>query len=482
LTRRLILTLLLLVLVVVPSTERGSSAQSNLRRWESSEASPTIDPVVADLQERTFRFFWDTANTTNGLIPDRYPTPSYASIAAVGFALTTYPIGVERGYITREQAIERVLTTLRFLYNAPQSPEARGASGYKGFFYHYLDMKSGERFEDVELSTVDTAILVAGVLFCQSYFDRSKPEEEEIRRIADRIYRRVDWRWAQSNPPGISLGWTPADGFIKYDWRGYNEGMLVYLLALGSPTFPVGPDAWTEWTSTYELHWRNHFGQEYLSFGPQFGHQYTHVWIDLRKVQDAYMRRQGLDYFENSRRATYAQQAYAIHNPKRCKGYGAVFWGITASDGPADAEIDDGGMRRVFHSYRARGIDLTGRYDDCTLAPTAVAASMPFAPELAVPAVLAMHELFGEHIYSKYGFLDAFNQTWSFDAPLRHGRQVPSFGWVDGDYLGIDQGAIFAMIENYRSAMIWRVTRKNAYVRRGLEQAGFSGGWLVAAQ
>src|SRR5262249_45774097 len=148
--------------------------------------------------------------------------------------------------------------------------------------------------------------------------------------------------------PGISLGWTPADGFIKYDWRGYNEGMLVYLLALGSPTFPVGPDAWTEWTSTYELHWRNHFGQEYLSFGPQIGHQYTHVWIDLRKVQDAYMRRQGLDYFENSRRATYAQQAYAIHNPKRCKGYGAVFWGITASDGPADAEIDDGGMRRVF--------------------------------------------------------------------------------------------------------------------------------------
>src|SRR5262245_55638492 len=198
-TRPLTLTMLLLATVlVVPSAERGPSASSHRRSWESSEASRTIDPVVADLQERTFRFFWDTANTANGLIPDRYPSPSYASIAAVGFALTTYPIGVERGYITREQAIERVLTTLRFLYNAPQSAQARGASGYKGFFYHYLDMKTGARFEDVELSTVDTAILMAGVLFCQTYFDRPKAEEEEIRRLADRIYRRVDWRWAQS--------------------------------------------------------------------------------------------------------------------------------------------------------------------------------------------------------------------------------------------------------------------------------------------
>src|SRR5499427_10852946 len=257
--------LLVIVLVVVPSAERGSNAPSDFRRWESSEALRTIDPVVADLQERTFRFFSDTANTTNGLIPDRYPTPSYASIAAVGFALTTYPIGVERGYITREQAIERVLTTLKFLSNAPQSAEARGTSGYKGFFYHYLDMKTGERFEDTELSTVDTAILVAGVLFCQTYFDRPKPQEEEIRQIADQIYRRVDWRWAQSNPPGISLGWTPAEGFIKYDWRGYNEGMLVYLLALGSPTFPVGPDAWSEWTSAYDAQRGTGFGQELLT-------------------------------------------------------------------------------------------------------------------------------------------------------------------------------------------------------------------------
>jgi len=442
--------------------------------------SGTLDPFILELQERTFHFFWDTANIENGLIPDRYPTPSYSSIAAVGFGLTTYPIGVERGYITREQARERVLTTLQFFYNAPQSSDVRGATGYRGFFYHYLDMKTGLRFGDSELSTVDTAILLAGVLFCESYFDQ--PDEAEIRWLADQIYRRVDWRWAQPNAPAISHGWSPTEGFLKYDWRGYNEAMLVYLLALGSPTFGVGRDAWAEWTSTYDRHWRALFGQEYLSFPPLFGHQYTHVWLDLRNIQDAYMRRRGLNYFENSRRATYAQQAYAIANPRRCKDYGATIWGITASDGPADVELEDADGRRAFHTYRARGIDLTGRHDDCTLAPTAAVASIPFAPELAIPAVLAMHGRFGKFIYSKYGFLDAFNATFQSDVPLHHGRHVPGFGWVDDDYLGIDQGASFAMIENYRSALIWRVTHKNPYLRRGLEQAGFSGGWLAKAR
>src|SRR5262249_42424121 len=206
---------------------------------------------------------------------------------------------------------------------------------------------------------------------CKSYFDRPVPEEEEIRFLADQIYRRVDWRWAQPNAPAISHGWSPAEGFLKYDWRGYNEAMLVYLLALGSPTFGVGRDAWTEWTSTYDRHWRAQFGQEYLNFPSLFGHQYTHVWLDLRNIQDAYMRRRGFSYFENSRRATYAQQAYAIANPRRCRDYGATVWGITASDGPADVELEDAGGRRAFYTYRARGIDSTGRPDDCTLAPTA---------------------------------------------------------------------------------------------------------------
>jgi len=441
-----------------------------------------IDPVLLDIQERTFRFFWETANPDNGLIPDRHPTPSYSSIAAVGFGLTIYPVGVERGYITREQARERVLKTLRFFVDAPQGPEARGMTGHRGFFYHFLDMKTGARYGDSELSTVDTAILLAGALFCQSYFDGPDRDEVEIRNLADSIYRRVDWRWAQRNAPAISLGWTPEEGFLKYDWRGYNEAMLVYLLALGSPTFPVGLDAWNEWTSTYDKYWGTFFGQEFLSFGPLFGHQYTHVWTDLRNIRDAYMRRRDLDYFENSRRAVYAQRAYAMANPRSCRDYGDTMWGITASDGPVDVIIEDMNGRRRFRSYAARGIDVGGRFDDCTLAPTAVVASLPFAPELVIPATLAMHQRFGEHIYSKYGFLDAFNRTFTYNIPVRHGRHVPEFGWVAGDYLGIDQGAILTMIENYRSALIWRVMRKNTYLRRGLQQAGFSGGWLGPGQ
>ena len=482
--RAAILVALLTVPLVTVPVPGLSSKGPNLQTWrfELSGPAPATDPFISELQERTFRFFWDTANPENGLVPDRYPTPSYSSIAAVGFGLTTYPIGVERGYITREQARERVLATLRFFYAAPQSSEPRGAAGFRGFFYHYLDMQTGERFGDSELSTVDTAILLAGMLFCQSYFDRPQLEEAQIRSLTELIYRRVDWRWAQPKAPAITHGWSPSEGFLEYDWRGYNEAMLVYLLALGSPTFPVGADAWKEWTSTYDRHWRKLFGQEYLNFAPLFGHQYTHVWVDLRNIQDAYMRRRGLTYFENSRRATYAQQAYAIANPRGCKGYGANIWGITASDGPADVEVDDAGSRRVFHTYRARGIDPAGHHDDCTLAPTAAVASMPFAPELAIPAVLAMHGRFGPIIYSKYGFFDAFNPTFSFDVPLRHGRHVPGFGWVDGDYVGIDQGAIFAMIENHRSALIWSVMRKNPYLRRGLEQAGFSGGWLATAR
>ncbi|HVO88182.1 MAG TPA: glucoamylase family protein [Casimicrobiaceae bacterium] len=444
--------------------------------------SPIVDPFLIDLEERTFRFFWDTANPKNGLIPDRYPTPSYASIAAVGFALTAYPVGVERGYVTREQARQRVLRTLRFLYNGPQGPHATGMTGYKGFYYHFLDMKTGVRFEGSELSTVDTAILLAGALFCQTYFDGSNAEETEIRHLVDEIYRRVDWHWAQPRAPAISHGWTPEDGYLEYDWRGYNEAMLVYLLALGSPTHPVGPEAWTEWTSTYDSNWHTLFGQQFLTFSPLFGHQYTHVWLDFRKIQDAYMRRQGIDYFENSRRAIYAQQAYAIANPLKCKDYGATIWGITASDGPAEVEMDIAGGKRKYRAYSARGIGGASAHDDCTLAPTATVASIPFAPELAIAAVLDMNRRFGQHIYSTYGFLDAFNPSFDYDVPLQHGQCLTGFGWVDNDYLGIDQGAIFAMIENYRSEMIWRVMHRNSYVRRGLERAGFSGGWLTASR
>jgi hypothetical protein len=432
-----------------------------------------------ELQERTFRYFWDNADPETGLVPDRYPTPSFASIAAVGFALTAYPIGVERGYVTREAARERVLKTLRFFRNAPQGSEATGTAGYNGFFYRYLDMKTGRRSGDIELSTVDTALLLGGMLFCQSYFDRSDDGEAEIRRLVEEIYGRVNWRWAQVREPAISHGWTPESSFLAYDWRGYNEAMLVYILALGSPTHEVAPSAWEEWGRDYQHNWGTVYGQTYLNFVPLFGHQYSHVWVDFRGIVDAPMRKTGIDYFENSRRATYAQRGYAIANPMRWIGYGENVWGLTASDGSADVELTFSGETRRFRTYYARGVGAVS-IDDGTIAPTAAAASIAFAPEIVIPAVEEMHRRYGEYIYGKYGFYDAFNPSFDYDVPVQHGRRIPGFGWVDSDYLGIDQGPILAMIENYRTGLIWRMTRANAHIRRGLVRAGFTGGWLNA--
>ena len=292
---------------------------------------------AADLEERTFRWFWDTANPENGLVPDRWPTPSFSSIAAVGFGLTAYPIGAENGWITRQQAAERTLTTLRFMYELPQGPEATGVAGYKGFFYHFLDMNTGLRFQQVELSTIDTTLLLGGALFCREYFDGASETEEAIRAYADSLYERVDWTWIQPRAPYVSMGWHPESGFIQADWQGYNEAMLLYILAFASPTHAIDPGAWDAWTSTYR--WAAWYGYDHVNFAPLFGHQYSHVWIDFRGIQDDYMRARGIDYFENSRRATLAQRGYAIVNPNDWNGYGADFWGLTASDGPLDTTI-----------------------------------------------------------------------------------------------------------------------------------------------
>ena len=441
---------------------------------------PQLTPLFDDLEKRTFDYFWDTAMPDNGLIPDRYPySEPFSSVAAIGFGLTAYGIGVERGYVTREQAVQRVLLTLRFLEGLPQGSRAEGMAGYRGFYYHFLNLKSGARYADwVELSSVDTALLLGGVLFTQSYFDQKTPEEREIRHLADTIYRRVEWPWMQARPPLIAMGWYPGQGYLPYDWEGYNEGMLVYILALGSPTQGVGADAWDAWTKTYPRSWGTFEGQEYLGFGPQFGHQYSHVWIDFRGIRDAYMRKHGFDYFENSRRATYAQRAYAIANPMGWKLYGENTWGLTASDGPQGANLDYDGSLREFRHYSARGAGLADAFDDGTIAPTAAAASLPFAPEIVIPAVEEMYKAYGKEIYSKYGFLDSFNPSFSYDIPLKTGHIVPGFGWVASDYLGIDQGPILAMIENYRDDFVGKVMRKNSYIWRGLERAGFEGGWL----
>jgi hypothetical protein len=456
---------------VVPASPRAPR-----RRLERLD----VDPFIDELQRRTFRWFSDTANPVNGLVPDRWPTPSFSSVAAVGFGLTAVPIGAEHGWITRAQAAERVLVTLRFLRDAPQGPNAEGMTGYRGFFYHFVDMTTGARYRDVELSTVDTTWLIAGVLFCQSYFDRDDPDEAEIRALADEIYRRVEWSWAQPRPPLVTMGWTPERGFHDLDWRGYDESMMVYILALGSPTFAIDPEAWPEFCRTYT--WGSLYGYEHVTFAPLFGHQFTHAWIDFRGIRDAYMAGRGIDYAENTRRATLGQRAYAIANPRGFAGYGADVWGLTACDGAGDFTATVAGHAVTFMSYAARGVSATEVRDDGTIAPYAAASSLPFAPEVAIPALEAMHARWGDYLWTDYGFVDAFNPTLNFAHPgIRFGRLVPGVGWFNTDYLGIDQGPLVLMIENYRSGLVWQVMRRNPYVVAGLRRAGFTGGWLADA-
>jgi hypothetical protein len=433
------------------------------------------EAFLDDVQRRAFQFFWDTTNPANGLARDRYPTPSFASMAAVGFALTAYPIGVRRGFVSRSAAAQRTLATLRFLADAPQGDAPSGMTGHKGFFYHFVDMERGVRFEQTELSTVDTALLLGGMLFAQGFFDR--PAEAEIRELVDRIHARVDWRWSQARPPTVALGWSPEKGHLPYDWIAYSEAMLVYILALGSPTHALGPRSWQAWSAGLPKHWGVEEGQEMVRFPPLFGHQYSHIWVDFRGIRDAFMREKGLDYFENSRRATLAQHAYALRNPMQWNGYGPRLWGLTACDGPADVTVQVDGQTRTFRTYSARG---PGQFDDGTVAPTAVGGSVPFAPELCIDTLKAMRADHGDHLYGQYGFLDSLNPSVPPTLPLKHGRHVPGRGWYDGDYLGIDQGPILAMIENYRSGLVWEVMRSSPHIRRGLQRAGFTGGWLSA--
>ena len=443
-------------------------------------AKPELPPLFRDIERRTFQFFWDTTNEVNGLTPDRYPSRPFSSIASVGFALTAYPIGIENNWVSRNQAVDRTLLTLKFFRDMPQGPQATGKGAYKGFYYHFLDMQKGERYNSwVELSSVDTSLLMMGVLFAQSYYDRDEPREKEIREIAEELYRRVDWNWLQQNKPLVSMGWFPESGFIPHDWMGYNEAMMLYVLALGSPTHPVSPEAWQVWARTYNDDWGVYQGQEFLAFGPMFGHQYSHVWIDFRGIQDDFMRERGMDYFENSRRATLAQREYAINNPMKWKDYGENVWGLTASDGPQQTVQEFRGEQREFRHYSARGAGLRENFDDGTIAPTAAISSLPFAPEVVIPATLEMHERYGEYLYSSYGFLDSFNRSFDFDIPLKTGRLVPGEGWVASDYIGIDQGPILTMIANYRNGFVWEVMKKNAHIRTGLERAGFTGGWLT---
>ena len=415
------------------------------------------------LQRLTFDYFLKETNPENGLVPDSTRQGSPCSITATGFALAAYPVGVERRFLTRKDAIKRTLTTLRFFSSSSHGAEP-DATGYKGFYYHFLDMKTGRRTWDCELSTIDSTFLIAGALTAAEYFNRDTKGEREIRRLADGIYRRADWRWAQNRGATVTHGWKPESGFIKHRWQGYNEALILYILGLASPTHPLPAKSYQAWTRTYE--WKKLYGHEFLYAGPLFIHQLSQMWVDFRGIQDDYMRKHASDYFENSRRATYIQQQYAIRNPRHFKGYGEYIWGLTASDGPGPASKKIGGKLRRFYDYSARGVP--NGPDDGTLAPWGVVASLPFAPEIVLPSIQYFEDTFPE-MTSKYGFKCSFNPTFSTAA---------SSEWISKGYYGLDQGPIVLMIENYRSGFLWELMRRCPYIVKGLRRAGFAGGWL----
>jgi hypothetical protein len=416
------------------------------------------------LERSASAYFRHETDEETGLVRDCSREGAPASIAGSGFALTCYPIAAERGYLPREIAAARTLRALRFLWNAPHG-ETSDAIGSHGFFYHFLDMRTGRRVWNCEVSTIDSTILFAGALVAREYFDGDDSSEREIRSLAEALYLRADWEWAFNGGPMVSLGWRPRRGFIKYSWGGYSEALILYVLALGSPSHPLPASSYAAWCKGYR--WIKLYETELLYAGPLFIHQLSHSWIDFRGIQDAYMRERGIDYFENSRRATLVQREYARRNPRGFTGYDADCWGITASDGPGPAHRKIHGVERRFWHYRARGIPHGP--DDGTLSPWALMASLPFAPDLVIPSVEAVAQRYPE-LQRAYGFACSFNPTFG----AAHGGA----GWVSPAHYAINQGPVALMIENFRSELIWRLLRRSPYVVEGLRRAGFEGGWL----
>jgi hypothetical protein len=417
--------------------------------------------LLGQLQKAAFNYFVEHADPTTGLVADTSRKGSPASIAVVGFALSCYPIGAERGWIARADAATQTLKALRFFWNSPQGPGA-DATGYKGFYYHFLDMRTGLRVWQCELSPIDTTLLLAGMLTAAAYFTARTAEETEIRTLAEDLYRRIDWRWAQNGRDTVAQGWKPECGFLHSGWHGYSEATILYVLGLASPTFPLPSTSFAAWTSTYQ--WENIYGYDFLYAGPLFIHLFSHAWIDFRGIQDGFMREKGCDYFENSRRAVSIQREYAARNPHGFIGYGPNFWGVTAGDGPGNLDLRENGQNRRFFGYTDRGAPF-GR-DDGTIAPWGMLAALPFSPPSALTAIRRMLERY-PNICVGLRLSSGFNPS-----------LVDRGGWISEGHCGLDQGIVVMMIENYRSGLIWNLMRSCPYPAIGLRRAGFEGGWL----
>jgi len=422
--------------------------------------TPGEEAMLDSLQHKTFLFFLNEHHSEKGIVKDRSATWAPASIASTGFGIPSFAIGAERKWITREQAAEITLKILKFFANSVQSTDTN-ATGYKGFYYHFLRMNSGTREWKCELSSIDTGILMMGILFARNYYNGDNETENQIRLLAATLLGRIDWNFLQlsasaKHPNAISMAWSPEKGLLDFGWSGYNEGLFLYVLAAGSGMKNV-EQSYDSWLSTYE--WKTPYkGLSHVAFPPLFGHQFSQAFIDYRGLADKYMKEKGIDYFENSRRATYVQRKYATDNPKGWTGYDSLCWGVTACDGPGE-QYNFGDKKFIGYAGRGTSGPDYNYFDDGTIAPYGPISSLPFAPEIVFPTIKSMNTKYGKLLWGKYGYYDSFNLTAK---------------WVDNDFLGIDEGPMLIMIENFRTGLVWNYVMKDPIIQKGLTKLGYT--------
>ena len=405
--------------------EKNNSPNSSNR---GSAYQGADDQLLDEIERAAFDFFWNEASPSTGQVKDRALAKGndsrlMSSIAATGFALTCLCIAHQRGYGKSADIVERVRTTLRFLFN--QMPHQHG------FFYHFVDMNTGKRWEKCELSSIDSSLLLCGVLTARQYFP-----DQEIKDLATKIYERVEWPWMLNGGSTLSMGWKPESGFLDARWEHYCELMMIYLLGIGSPTHPVSADTWQAW-SRPKISYQ---GISYISGNdPIFTHQYSHAWFDFRAKHDAYT-----DYFDNSVKATKAHKLFCLSLHDRFLDYSEDLWGISASD--------------YVHGYTAWGGPPPQGPIDGTVVPCATAGSLAFLFDDCMRVLRTIRGRFGDKAWQRYGFVDAFN---------------PLTNWYDPDVLGIDLGITMLMAENHRTGFVWQTFMKNPEAKAAMQRVGF---------
>jgi hypothetical protein len=418
------------------------------------------EAMLDSIQQRTLLFFLNEHHPEWGIVKDRAADWAPASIASTGFGIPSFAVGAERNWMTREQAAQITLNILDFLAGSVQSADT-SAAGYKGFYYHFLRLNTGTRAWRCELSSVDTGLLMMGIIFARNYYNLDNEVEKRIRSQATMLLDRIDWNFMVMPDTGkyantISMAWTPDHGLHNMGWSGYNEALFLYVLAAGSG-MEDAEVSYNSWLSTYK--WQTPYeGLSHAAFPPLFGHQFSQSFIDFRGIADGFMKEKGIDYFENSRRATYVQRRYAQDNPYGWVGYDSLCWGVTASDGPGD-QYNFGDKKFLGYAGRGTSGPDYNYFDDGTIAPYGPLSSLPFAPEIVLPTIKSINERYGEKIWGRYGYYDSFN---------------PTAQWVDNDFVGIDQGPMMIMIENFRTGLVWNNVMKDPIIQKGLKILGFT--------